>query len=117
VTAWRSVAAGALALAGALVPPVASGAEEAEPGPEERYEALLLSWEDAWGAAAGVDSAAADPAVGEVTLLEAETLALVAAELMEEGDPDLAVLLLHDALELLGSGEPDPPDSSRSSPR
>ena len=88
------------------------GALRAQEKPEaaaERFEILLADFSDA------IQSAFRDSTVDEVTVLEAETIAGVAGELLEEGESGIAADLLAEALALLDPSllpeRSSPPDS------
>lgn len=66
---------------------------------EERFEALAASFEIA------LAEAGADLSFDEIAVLEAEAIAGVAEELLEEGDAELAAELLAEALALLAPPE------------
>ena len=104
----RQIAVGAwLALAASATPSAVRADEEPAPpsSSEERFDALLARFDVAIQAAAG------DSTADEVTVLEAETIAYVAGELLEEGEPAIATTLLAEALALLDPSS-SPPDSS-----
>jgi len=100
----RVAALGALAVI-TLAPGARSDpAEVADPAPslpdapEVRFDVLLPRLESA------LTAARADTAFDAVALIEAEETAAVAEELLEEGEADIAVQLLEEAIALL----PDP---------
>jgi hypothetical protein len=91
-------------LAGALLllwlGPAAVAADDGDrslpvPAEESRFDALAAEL------ARGTAAARADSTVDEVVVIEAEEIALVAEELLEEGDATLATDLMEQALALL----------------
>ena len=86
-----------LALAAPAIPSAACAEEEPAPASEERFDALLARFD------AAIRAAADDSTANEVTVLEAETIAYVAGELLEEGEPTIAADLLAEALALVDS--------------
>lgn len=82
----------ALALALGFVLALAAGSALADPASSsDRYEDLLASFDEALGAAEKDDA----------VRLEVSEIALVAEELSAEGETDLAVTLLEEAIALL----------------
>jgi len=63
--------------------------------PEERFEAMADSLDLA------LELVRTDPSFDEIAVLEAEEIAGVAEELLEEGDAELAVALMAEALSLV----------------
>jgi hypothetical protein len=106
----RSVAVGTwLALAASALPPAVRAEEEPAPpvGSEERFDELLERFD------AAILAAEADSSRMDVAVLEAETIAEVAAELLEEGEPGIAADLLAEALALVDSSFSPPGSSER----
>lgn len=87
-------------------PPDSASPAPADPAPvvaeaEQRCDLLLVRLEGAIAAARG--SSAVDP----VALIEAEETAAVAEELLEEGEAEIAVELVEQAIALLPDAAPE----------
>jgi hypothetical protein len=82
---------------------VGAAPEEDFPAAETRGWELLEVYEEALSA----DSTAVATPEEEATAVEAAEIAIVAEELLSEGDFEIAVLLLEEALDLLGIARPD----------
>lgn len=99
VAALGALALAAFAGAARSAPGAVAGPAPAEPqAPEVRFDLLLPRLETALAAAR------ADTSFDAVALIEAEETATVAEELLEEGEAEVAVRLLEQAIALL----PDP---------
>jgi hypothetical protein len=102
VAVLRALALVVLPAAVAAAPGKPPGPPEAEPAlPEVRFEALLPALETSLAAAR------ADTSFDAVTLIEAEETAIVAEELLEEGEAEIAVALLERAIALLPAAPPE----------
>ncbi|HMB67906.1 MAG TPA: hypothetical protein VKU85_01300 [bacterium] len=82
-------------------PEVADPAPSAPAAPEVRFDGLLPRLEQA------LSAARADTGFDPVTLIEAEETAAVAEELLQEGEAEIAVQLLEQALALLPAPAPE----------
>jgi hypothetical protein len=106
VAALGAMALGAMAIV--ALPPAAAApgkladpAEAEPPASAERFDALLPRLETA------LTAARADTAFDAVALIEAEETANVAEELLEEGEAEIAVTLLEQAIALLSAPPPE----------
>lgn len=80
-------------------PAASETGEAAEPYPAEQYEELFQSFDELLGEA--------EQAGDEVRRLEAAEIAAIAEELSAEGDAEIAVALIEEAIRLLATADGD----------